>query len=193
MTISDIRARIATKTSPKITQKQHIREWLASNNSIDFEYGLTLMPKKVFYKHVPKSRRCKDGLVFRHLNKNELETASLKFVHILNKLIYKKSYQRELKKLDIVMTIEGIRSSKDLHTHFALTKPKTMPIKTYSKLVRKAMELSGDFMIYNDSYIEGKHTLDEKYRYKLDIIDSEWLYYITKELDNKTVHNLYLP
>ena len=35
--------------------------------------------------------------------------------------------------------------------------------------------------------------MEEKYKYKLDLIDEGWLTYITKKINGKDLKNLYLP
>jgi PHP family Zn ribbon phosphoesterase len=91
------------------------------------------------------------------------------------------------------MVTEGEQEMIDLHTHFAISKPITMSHKEFSKAVIKALELSGDFEITNPNYEENLNNLEDKYRYKLDLIDEGWLTYITKKLDGKDFKNLYLP
>ena len=91
------------------------------------------------------------------------------------------------------MAIEGEKSIKDLHTHFALLKPHWLSDKEFSKIINKVIKISGDFCIENTSYSAETDNLDKKYRYKLDLIDDEWMTYITKELDKRNFHNLYLP
>lgn len=193
MTLNEIREALEKKGAYNKGNKQIISNWLAHGCETKFELGLTLMPKKVLYKYVPRSKNVKDNKLLRKLNLSELETASIRFVKILNKLVYKQAYERFNKKLDVIMVIEGVKSKKDLHTHFAFTKPKEMIWNEFARRVRKALELSGDFQIFDPTYNFHKDSADEQYRYKLDIIDSDWLYYITKELEAKSVHNLYLP
>ena len=193
MTLHEIREALEKKGAYNKGHNQIISNWLAHGCETKFELGLTLMPKKVLYKYVPGSKAVKDNKLLRHLNRSELERASIRFIDILNRLVYKQLYKRFNKKLDVVMVIEGAKSAKDLHTHFALTKPKEIIWNEFARRVRKALEMSGDFEIFNPTYNFHKDRAEEQYRYKLDIIDSDWLYYITKELEAKSVHNLYLP
>ncbi len=193
MTLHEIREALEKKGAYNKGHNQIISNWLAHDCETKFELGLTLMPKKVLYKYVPSSKGVKDNKLLRKLSKSELEAASIRFVKILNRLVYKNSYERFNKKLDVIMVIEGVKSKKDLHTHFALTKPKEMIWNEFARRVKKALEISGDFQIFDPTYNFHKDSADEQYRYKLDIIDSDWLYYITKELEAKSVHNLYLP
>lgn len=154
--------------------------------------GLTLMPKKVYFKHSPK-KFGEDKRIFRHLNYEELCAVSSRFVELLNRLIYKQAYKRFNKRLDIVMVTEGEQELIDLHAHFAIRRPKTMSLIEFKNAVKKALELSGDFEITNPNYDADADILVEKYRYKLDLIDEGWLTYITKKLDGKDMKNLYLP
>ena len=193
MTLHEIREALEKKGAYNKGHNQIISNWLAHGCETKFELGLTVMPKKVLYKYVPGSKAVKDNKLLRHLNRSELERASIRFIDILNRLVYKQLYKRFNKKLDVVMVIEGAKSAKDLHTHFALTKPKEIIWNEFARRVRKALEMSGDFEIFNPTYNFHKDRAEEQYRYKLDIIDSDWLYYITKELEAKSVHNLYLP
>ncbi len=185
--INEIRSKLNAKGAYNKTNKEVITDWLAHDCAEQFNFGLTLMPKKVFAHYVEGKKPD------RHLKKRELETASNRFVDKLNSLVYTKAYARYNKKLAVVMTIEGERSYKDLHTHFALSKPTTMCCIEFANLVREAVDLSGDFWIYDPNFKLDSSKFNEQYRYKLDITDDGWLYYITKELDKHNIHNLYLP
>lgn len=193
MELENIRQKLKNKGAFNKSIKEVASDWFVHECETRFQLGLSLMPKKLFFKHVYDFKKHTGKDIYRHLNKRELETASYRFIDILNKLVYKKAYKRYNKKLDVVMTIEGEKSFKDLHTHFALTKPTTMKWNEFARLVRKALNISGDFEIHNPNYKPNKDSLDEKYRYKLDITDRYWVYYITKELGKKDLDNLYLP
>jgi hypothetical protein len=151
------------------------------------------MPKKVLYKQKSARFGMKNSQILRHLNSSELVSASNRFVELLNKLTYKQAYKRFNRRLDIVMVTEGEQEMIDLHTHFAISKPVAMTHKEFSKVVIKALELSGDFEINNPNYDVDAKGLEDKYRYKLDLIDEGWLTYITKKIDGKDLKNLYLP
>ena len=191
--IDEIRQSIAGYGLDTRFRKEYLVAWLMGEAGEMFNCGLTLMPKKKFYKFIPATKKIKDGKVFRHLNKKETENVLLRFVHILNKLVLKHGYLRHNNRLPIVMTIEGEKDLRDFHGHFAIGKPKWMELKQFISLVNKAIKLSGEFEILDPTYDFNKNNLDKKYRYKLDLIDEGWLGYITKELDKKEFHNLYLP
>ena len=151
------------------------------------------MPRKVLYKHGVDKMRGGSKNIYRHLNKTELEAANKRFIAILNKLVFKQGYRRLNMRLDVVAVIEGERELGDLHTHFALKRPEAMRTNDFARLVLKALLVSGDFEIENNSYDADNDCIAEKYRYKLDIIDSGWMSYITKMLNGKDFNNLYLP
>jgi hypothetical protein len=92
------------------------------------------------------------------------------------------------------MAIEGEKSFKDLHAHFALAKPEEMPVKRFVHLVHEALQISQDFVVENEARsMQRCDDLCKRYRYKLDAVNSGWITYITKELDKRSMHTLYLP
>lgn len=193
MNIEQIRERLTRQELLKRNAKEELVAWLSGKTGELFTHGLTLMPKKVYYKHGRVTKRNKEGIYYRHLSKKELEERSFRFVRLLNKMILKSGYTRFNNRLPVVMTIEGEKSLKDLHAHFAINKPDWLTQKEFSHLVNKAIKISDDFCIENPNFKFQKDNLDKKYRYKLDVIDDEWMTYITKELDKRNFHNLYLP
>ena len=85
--------------SVKAYVKEQVVKWLSNKDELGLTQGLTVMPKKVFYKYVAKSRYAVDGKVFRHFNKDELEKANTRLVHLINKLVLKNAYARNGRKL----------------------------------------------------------------------------------------------
>ncbi len=185
--IDKIRSKLNAKGAYNTNNKQLITDWLARDCIEQFKFGLTLMPKKVFAGYFRGKKK------YRHLYKQELETATFRFIHLLNQRVLKSSYIRYHNKLPVVMTIEGEKSYKDLHAHFALNKPSDWHCNKFARKVKEVIEYSNDFWVYDPNYIFDKRKFNEKYRYKLDITNDGWLYYITKELDKHNLHNLYLP
>ena len=192
-TLQAIKVRCQQKGYDRLSHKQMLADWLGKGCEQRFDMGLTLMPKKVLYKQKSARYGMKNKQILRHLNSSELVSASNRFVELLNKLTYKQAYKRFNKRLDIVMVTEGEQELIDLHTHFAIRKPETMSLMEFKNAVKKALELSGDFEITNPSYDADADILEEKYRYKLDLIDEGWLTYITKKINGKDLKNLYLP
>ena len=192
MKLAEIREKLANIGVGKLSNRETVANWLAHDCCADFDIGLTVMPEKLLCRNLAAVRNIKGNKAYRHLSKQELEQALINFVDKLNRVIYKNAYKRFNKKLDLIMVIEGEKNCRDLHAHFAIKKPSDMQLKEFVKRVRLALELSGDFAIENPNYDPARDSLEKKYRYKLDIIDRDWLYYITKELDKKYVDNLYL-
>lgn len=176
----------------KTNNKLEMVKWLANSNDLGLTQGLTVMPKKVFYKYVPKSRYAVDGKVYRHLTKVELEKANERLIHLLNKVVYKQAYIRNNKKLITVGVIEGDNSTTiDLHTHFLLEKPSSYSFEEFNNKVIKALELSNEFEIANPNYKSDKDSKDDMYRFKFETVDTGWSGYITKKLDKLDLNNLY--
>ena len=191
MKLAEIREKLTSTETYKQSMKSKWGDWLAWDCSINFDYGLTVMPKKKLVKHLAGVRNVKGNKAYRHLTRVELELALNQLVKLLNTLVYKNAYRRYGKKLDGIMVIEGEKSGRDLHAHLAFSKPEFITVKQFTQLVRHALELSKEFLINDPTYNAMTDNLDKKYRYKLDIIDRDWLYYITKELDNTNAHSLY--
>jgi GT2 family glycosyltransferase len=178
--------------SVKANVKEQVVKWLSNKDELGLTQGLTVMPKKVFYKYVAKSRYAVDGKVYRHLNKDELEKANTRLVHLINKLVLKNAYTRNGRKLIAVASIEGDNSSCiDLHTHFLLEKPDSYTNEKFQEKVLKAIELSGEFEVRNPNYKIGKDSLDKQYRFKIEEIDAGWSGYITKKIDKLELNRLY--
>jgi len=176
-----------------LTRKQVLSDWLGKGIEKRFDMGLTLMPKKVFYKQKSARYGMKSTQVLRHLSSDELLRASNRFVELLNGLTYRQAYKRFNKRLDIVMVIEGEQELRDVHSHFAIRKPEQMDVRVFAKIVHKALQLSGDFVIENPKYDAKAEIVLAKYSYQLNLVDEKWLTYITKELYGKDFKNLYLP
>ena len=191
--LQEIQERCQQKGYDRLSRRQVLADWLGKGCEQRFDIGLTVMPKKVQHKLKSARYGMKNPQVLRHLNSSELVTASNRFVELLNRITYKQAYKRFNKRLDIVMVTEGEQELIDLHTHFAIRKPETMSHKDFSKAVKQALELSGDFEITNPNYDADAEILEDKYRYKLDLIDEGWLTYITKKINGKDLKNLYLP
>jgi len=193
MNLNDIRTRLTESGANAANNKTTLREWLATGSAVNFNVGLTVMPRKVFYKVKSARYGLKKNIILRHLNKEELERASLRLVALINTLVHKKAYKKYNKKLDIAMAIEGERGLCDLHTHFAIALPGQVQSNDFARIVRQALEMSGEFEIENANFKQDKDSLDKKYSYKLDLVDCGWAKYITKDLDRKSFNSIYFP
>ena len=193
MKLNEIRDKVKCNGYAVKNNRQILLDWLVTVCGQSGDVGLTLMPSKVYCTHLSARRTGKAKKIMRHLTNDELVTASKRFVEILNRLTYKQAYKRNGKKLDVVMVVEGESELIDLHTHFAMRKPKEMASSEFARLVLQALDMSGGFEIQNPNYVEGVTAQEDRWRYKLELIDSGWLSYITKKLQGKSFSNLYLP
>lgn len=180
----------------QVVAKKDVRlevvKWLSNTKELGLTQGLTVMPKKVFYKYVPKSRSASDGKVYRHLTRDELERANKRLIHLINKLVLKNAYKHCDKKLVAIGSIEGDNTSCiDLHTHFILQKPNSYTNEQFYEKVVKAIELSGEFETINPNYRSDKDSTDKMYRYKIEEITEAWSGYITKKIDKVELDKLY--
>ena len=172
--------------------KLEVVKWLSSTKELGLTQGLTVMPKKVFYKYVPKSRSASDGKVYRHLTKDELERANTRLIHLINKLVLKNAYKHCDRKLVAVGSIEGDNNScVNLHTHFLLQKPESYTTEQFHEKIVKAIELSGEFEMSNPNYRADKDSEDKIFRYKVEEITEGWSGYITKKIDKLELNRLY--
>lgn len=187
MKLEEIRDKVTKNGYADKSLRQIWLEWLTGERGdLHFDTGLTLMPSKVLRNKVNGKSS------YRHLNKRELEKANIRIVQLLNRVVYKRGYRHFNKRLDIVAVIEGERELIDLHTHIAIKRPAEMQTNEFARRVLKALHLSGEFEIENKNYNVDIDCVADRFRYKLDIIDSGWLSYITKKLNGKDFDNLYL-
>lgn len=191
MTLQDIRRKAGYSANAKATLKQHARAWLCGTVERQYELGLTVMPRKLFVKQLPSYYNTKKTAAYRHMNKQELVNAAERLMAILSRLVFRNGYVRHGKKLNIIYSIEGEASCKDLHLHFAIGgKPGYLKFWELGKLIEEALRVSDDFVTVNEGYREGVDDINKKYGYKIDIIDSGWMDYITKELNKNCIDNL---
>ena len=193
MKLQEIRDKVSQNGYSKQTLRQALLAWLSDpGGNLHFDTALTVTPRKVFVKCVANKAGTGGIDIYRRLSKRELERANTRLVHLINKQVYKSAYVRFGKRMDVAAVIEGERELIDKHTHLALKRPAEIATNEFARRVLKALELSGDFEILNKGYDKRKHSDDKKYSYKLEIVDSGWLSYITKKLSGKDFENLYL-
>ena len=168
MNIQQIRQKTAYCDTATPTQKQATRNWL---NSLHKEYpvALTLTLKQVnSYKSVK-------GIHTKKLDRDECRRIATHFTHKLNQQIFGNSVKRFGKKLKYLVVVEGERSSKNLHLHLAIGDlPAYVKWNELDGLVRNAKLKVAE--------------LDEQH--KVDIVDSGWVEYLTKELGMKDTDNV---
>jgi hypothetical protein len=169
MKIDEIRIRTAYNPVAKPTQKAATRMWLCSKSK-EFPLALTLTLKQTI---VETNAR---GTIRRKLTRIDCERIAKRFTKKLNREVFGKrgaeKYGHSLKYLPVV---EGERSSKNLHLHFAIGGlPKHVRFNQFDRLVTNAK--------LNVEFIDAQH--------KVDITDSGWIEYITKEVGSKDTDNV---
>jgi len=152
----------------KKTQKEALRDYLRSRQA-DFDYALTLTFK-------PSSLvTSNNGVYYRKLSKDVVAETAAKFKRRLNNIALGSAAKLHGKSLNYFFVIEGERSCKQLHLHVALG----------GELRRIGLnELKGA--------VEQAAALCEGTGDKIDvqIADSEWLGYMTKEVGKHDTDNV---
>lgn len=205
MEIQAIREELHKKGAYNTTNKQVMCDWMRLDlrRKQELTLGLTLVPKKVAYKHVQHWRNGKMVLIKKQITKAELEQAIRRFIHALNKTVYGKNGLRKGLKLCVIYTIEGDKKLKDRHVHMAFNKARHLSWHKMARCVERAIQICSEFMTYDEIVLAKYEELkgddeafyeycDSKKRYKLDLIDDGWITYITKDMDKRTVDELVL-
>ncbi len=168
MNIEQIRQKTAYCASALPTQKQATRTWL---NSLHKQYpvALTLTLKQVnSYKSVK-------GIHAKKLDRDECRRIAKHFTHKLNQQVFGSSAKRYGNGLKYLVVIEGERTGKNLHLHMAIGDlPSHVKWNEIDGLVRNAKLRVAE--------------LDEQH--KVDIVDSGWMEYLTKELGMRDTDNV---
>lgn len=203
MKLQAIRDALHKKSAYNTTNKQVMCEWMRLNvlRQQDLTLGLTLVPKKVAYKHVRNWRNGNMVLLKKQITKEQLEQATRRFIHALNKTVYGKHGLRKGVKLCVIYTIEGDKKLKDRHVHMAFNKAKHLSWYEMARCVERAIQICTEFMTYDEitstnygPFIDDDEAFyeycDSRKRYKLDLINDGWITYITKDMNKNTVDEL---
>jgi len=168
MKLEEIRRRIAYNPNALPTVKAATRTWVCGMAN-DFPLALTLTLKQTIVEETPK------GAVRRAITKQDCERITQRFQQKLNFVVFGHAAKRHGKTLKYLPVVEGVRSGKNLHLHFAIGNlPKHVKLNQFDALVCQAKK-----------YVEH---VDEQH--KVDIADSGWLEYITKETATKHSDNV---
>ena len=169
MKLQDIRTRTAYNPLALPTQKAATRTWL-SGMSKDFPLALTLTLKQTIVETTER------GTYKRKLTRIDCERIAKRFMQKLDRQIFgKRKAGRVGYTLKYLPVVEGERSNKNLHLHFAIGGwPSHIMLNQFDRLVTNAK--------LNVEYIDAEH--------KVDITDSGWFEYITKELGTKDTDNV---
>ncbi len=169
MKLQDIRTRTAYNPNALPTQKAAVRAWLGGMSK-EFPLSLTLTLKQTI---VEKNDR---GTYRRALTRADCERIARRFTQKLNRQVFGKYAAEKCgKSLKYLPVIEGERSNKHLHLHFAIGGlPSHVKFNQFDTLVTNAK--------LQVEHVDSEH--------KVDITDSGWIEYITKEVGTKDTDNV---
>lgn len=169
MKLQDIRQRTAYNPRALPTQKAATRTWL-SGMSRDFPLALTLTLNQSIVEVTER------GTYRRKLTRIDCERIAKRFTQKLNREVFGKyAAEKGGKSLKYLPIVEGERSNKNLHLHFAIGGlPSHVQFNQFDALVTKAK-----LQVENI-----------KAEYKVSLADSGWIEYITKELGTKDTDNV---
>jgi len=164
MKLQEIRRRKAYEPNAQPTQKAAVRTWLGGMTK-EFPLALTLTLKQTITETNNR------GTYKRKLTREDCERIARRFTQKLNRQVFGKyAADRCGKTLRYLPVIEGERSNKHLHLHFAIGGlPSHIKFNQFDTLVTNAK-----LQVEN---IDCEH--------KVDVTDSGWMEYITKEVGTK--------
>ena len=169
MKLQEIRARTAYNPKALPTQKAAVRAWLAGM-SREFPLSLTLTLKQTIVEKYDR------GTYKRKLTRDDCERIARRFTQKLNREVFGKyAAEKGGKSLKYLPVVEGERSNKHLHLHFAVGGlPSHVRFNQFDKLVTNAK--------LHVEHIDIQH--------EVDITDSGWIEYITKEVGTTDSDNV---
>ena len=170
MNLAKIRQRTAFETSAPLTQKMAARLWLVEMSK-DYPLALTLTLKQTI------TDSCLIGARKRTLKVVDCEKIAHRFQQKLNRAVFgQRAADKYGKSLKYIPVCEGERSSKRLHLHYAIGGlPSYVSLWDFEKMVISAK-------LYVE-HVDAEH--------KVDIADSGWMEYITKELGRRDTDNVF--
>ena len=168
MDIVEIRRRTAFDPNAKPTQKSAVRDW-AHGMSNDYQFAVTLTFKQSI------AVKNNNGIYIHKLHRTDCDAIARRFTQKLNRQAFGKAAERYNKSLRYLAIVEGERSRKNLHLHLAVGNfPKTYLPNQFTTMVQNAVHLVRE--------------LDEQH--DVQVMDSGWIDYITKELGRKDTDNV---
>ena len=169
MKLQEIRTRTAYEPNALPTQKAAVRAWLGAM-SREFPLALTLTLKQTIVEKNDK------GTYKRKLTRIDCERVAKRFTQKLNREVFGKyAAEKGGKSLKYLPVVEGERSNKHLHLHFAVGGlPSHVRFNQFESLVTKAK--------LHVEHIDAQHDVN--------ITDSGWIEYITKEVGTKDTDNV---
>jgi len=169
MDLHEIRRRTAYNPNAVATQKQATRDWLRGLHT-QYPLALTLTLKQSI------TIKNNNGVFIQKLDRDECRRIARRFTHKLNQQIFgSRGAKKHEKGLKYLIVVEGERTNKRLHLHMAIGNlPSHVKFNEFDGLVQNAK-----------AKVEW---LDEEH--KVDIVDSGWMEYLTKELGMNDTDNV---
>ncbi len=168
MDLYEIRKKTAYDPNAKPTQKAAVRRWLTGLRD-EFQFAVTLTLKQLM--PVLTTR----GAYVRKLRRADCDAIASRFVQKLNRQAFGKSAERHNKSLRYLAVVEGQRSAKNLHLHFAIGGlPSTYQLNEFPRMVKNSVDQVKELDVEHD----------------VQIMDSGWTDYITKELGREDTDNV---
>jgi hypothetical protein len=168
MDIYEIRKRTAYDPNAAPTQKNAVRSWLTSLRS-EYQFAVTLTLKQhTALKH-------DHGVQYKRLVREDCDRVAKRFIQKLNREAFGKAAERHGKALRFLVVVEGERTGKQLHLHLAVGGlPKHHRPNHFTTMVKNAVDLVRELDAQHD----------------VQIMDSGWTDYITKELGRRDTDNV---
>ena len=168
MTLFEIRQRLKELGIAHTDCKIACREFLPKLLH-DHQIAITLTLRGTWYSMNGKQK------VNFYLRDANIEAIWGRFVHKLNKLIWKNAYRSKRHRLNTIAVLEDAHETQRKHLHGALGHfPQDFNFKTLPGLVRKASQ----------------ECYEIDFQHREDISDSGWFEYITKHIDRDNTDNV---
>jgi hypothetical protein len=168
MDIYEIRKRTAYDPNAAPTQKNAVRSWLTSLRS-EYQFAVTLTLKQYV------ELRLEHGINYKRLVREDCDKIAQRFIQKLNRQAFGKAAERHGKTLRYLVVVEGERTDKQLHLHMAVGGlPNHYLPNQFATMVKNAADLVREIDTQHD----------------VQIMDSGWTDYITKELGRTDTDNV---
>ena len=165
--INEIRQRTGYAEQKK-TEKDALRDYLLGRKD-DFNYAVTL----TFNGHVKVANE--KGVYYKTLEVGDVARTAAHFKNRLNRLTLGSAAKNFGKSLNYMFVVEGVQSGKHLHLHLAVG-GELRKIKS-NEFAKTVVDAAADCELLGEQ-------LD------VQVMDSGWLQYITKEVDKHDTINV---
>lgn len=168
MNLAQIRQRTAYNPHAIATQKAATRTWLASK-AAEYPIALTLTLKQTI------TQCTQNGSYKRAITGADCEVIARRFINKLNAQVFGSAAKRYKKALKYIVVVEDGFGLKNLHLHLAIGAiPKHVKFNQLNTLVKEAKARVEE--------------IDEQH--KVDVANSGWFEYITKEVSKHNTDNV---